>query len=241
MIELPRAHRWTDCRGRGFFSFGTNDLTQTTCGASPATMWKRPSSPRTERGIFGVSPFESLDRDGAGRLVGRPAEKVGKPGQTSSWACAVNTAIPTRFFHQVGLDYVSCSPFRVPVARLEAAPLSSPRAATAGDDKRHPLGSRADRPSPTQSQRLGRPPGRVRRPHRAAIRGYRCRAHLVDSARRRPSTVRCNCGARSEPAGRDPVDLPQSAESRSRSVRAGRRAAHYHYRRQATRRPVHRR
>jgi pyruvate,orthophosphate dikinase len=74
-------------------------------------------------GIFGVSPFESLDRDGIGRMVriatdegraARPGLKVGVCGEHGGDPDSVH------FFHEVGLDYVSCSPFRVPVARLEA-------------------------------------------------------------------------------------------------------------------------
>jgi pyruvate,orthophosphate dikinase len=89
-----------------------------------------------ERGIFGVSPFESLDRDGVGRLVDlacregretRPDLKLGVCGEHGGDPDSVH------FFHQVGLDYVSCSPFRIPVARLEAG-----RAAveSAGSDSR---------------------------------------------------------------------------------------------------------
>ena len=90
-----------------------------------------------EQGIFGVSPFESLDRDGVGRLV-RIAAEEGRAAaaRTSSSASAASTAATpdsVHFFHEVGLDYVSCSPFRVPVARLEAG-----RAAveSAGSDSR---------------------------------------------------------------------------------------------------------
>jgi pyruvate,orthophosphate dikinase len=76
-----------------------------------------------EKGIFGVSPFESLDRDGVGELVRigceqgratRPDLKLGVCGEHGGDPDSVH------FFHEVGLDYVSCSPFRVPVARLEA-------------------------------------------------------------------------------------------------------------------------
>ena len=92
----------------------------------------------SSKGIFGVSPFESLDRDGVGALVRiaveegratRPDLKLGVCGEHGGDPESVH------FFHEVGLDYVSCSPFRVPVARLEAGRArASPRAAaTAGD------------------------------------------------------------------------------------------------------------
>ena len=77
-----------------------------------------------DKGIFGVSPFETLDRDGVGRLIkiayeegkaARPSLKLGVCGEHGGDPDSVH------FFHEVGLDYVSCSPFRVPVARLEAA------------------------------------------------------------------------------------------------------------------------
>ncbi|NED79141.1 hypothetical protein G3I76_03400, partial [Streptomyces sp. SID11233] len=77
-----------------------------------------------EKGIFGVSPFETIDRDGVGKLVAdaaragratRPDLKLGVCGEHGGDPESVH------FFHEVGLDYVSCSPFRIPVARLEAA------------------------------------------------------------------------------------------------------------------------
>jgi pyruvate,orthophosphate dikinase len=89
-----------------------------------------------ELGIFGVSPFETIDRDGVGRLVKLAAEegRAARPGLTLG-VCGEHGGDPASvwFFHEVGLDYVSCSPFRVPVARLEAG-----RAAvvSAGSDTR---------------------------------------------------------------------------------------------------------
>ncbi len=125
MIELPRA-----CLTAGhiaqfadFFSFGTNDLTQTTWGFSrddcEASFFHR----YLESGIFTVSPFESIDRRGVGRLVQiaveegravRPDLEIGVCGEHGGDPDSIH------FFHEAGLDYVSCSPFRVPVARLEA-------------------------------------------------------------------------------------------------------------------------
>ncbi|MFC4108417.1 pyruvate, phosphate dikinase [Micromonospora zhanjiangensis] len=138
MIELPRAALTAGqiAEAAEFFSFGTNDLTQTTWGFSRDDVEAAFFSAYLERGIFGVSPFETLDRDGVGRLVrigteegraARPDLKVGVCGEHGGDPDSVH------FFHEVGLDYVSCSPFRVPVARLEAG-----RAAitTAGSDSR---------------------------------------------------------------------------------------------------------
>jgi pyruvate,orthophosphate dikinase len=125
MIELPRAAMTAgDIAGAAeFFSFGTNDLTQTTWGFSRDDVEAAFFSQYLEKGIFGVSPFESLDVDGVGRLVSIAAEegKAARP-DLHLGICGEHGGDPAsvRFFHDVGLDYVSCSPFRVPVARLEA-------------------------------------------------------------------------------------------------------------------------
>ncbi|HEV2087786.1 MAG TPA: pyruvate, phosphate dikinase [Cryptosporangiaceae bacterium] len=133
MIELPRAALTAAqlAEAAEFFSFGTNDLTQTTWGFSRDDVEAAFFATYLEMGIFGVSPFETLDVDGVGELVRigteagrrtRPDLKVGVCGEHGGDPESVH------FFHQVGLDYVSCSPFRVPVARLEAA-----RAVVEGD------------------------------------------------------------------------------------------------------------
>ncbi|HJQ00330.1 MAG TPA: pyruvate, phosphate dikinase [Jatrophihabitans sp.] len=125
MIELPRAALTADqiAESAEFFSFGTNDLTQTTWGFSRDDVEAAFFSHYLEKGIFGVSPFESLDREGVGELVRigaergrevRPQLKIGVCGEHGGDPDSVH------FFDSVGLDYVSCSPFRVPVARLEA-------------------------------------------------------------------------------------------------------------------------
>ncbi len=125
MIELPRAALTAGqiAEAADFFSFGTNDLTQTTWGFSRDDVEAAFFATYLEKGIFGVSPFESLDRDGVGRLVklavteGRevkPDLKIGVCGEHGGDPESVH------FFHHAGLNYVSCSPFRVPVARLEA-------------------------------------------------------------------------------------------------------------------------
>jgi pyruvate,orthophosphate dikinase len=125
MIELPRAALTAGAIAEAaeFFSFGTNDLTQTTWGFSRDDVESAFFSRYLDKGIFGVSPFESLDREGVGRLVKiaveegrrtRPGLKVGICGEHGGDPDSVH------FFNEAGLDYVSCSPFRVPVARLEA-------------------------------------------------------------------------------------------------------------------------
>jgi len=125
MIELPRAALLADeiAQSAEFFSFGTNDLTQTTFGIS------RDDAASflgiyTARGILPGDPFVSIDRDGVGALVkigverGRKVRKNLKVG-----ICGEHGGDPASvaFCHEVGLDYVSCSPFRVPIARLAAA------------------------------------------------------------------------------------------------------------------------
>jgi pyruvate,orthophosphate dikinase len=126
MIELPRAALTAGqiAEAAEFFSFGTNDLTQTTWGFSRDDVEAAFFSTYLEMGIFGVSPFETLDVEGVGELVKigtergratRPDLKVGVCGEHGGDPDSVH------FFHRVGLDYVSCSPFRIPVARLEAA------------------------------------------------------------------------------------------------------------------------
>jgi pyruvate,orthophosphate dikinase len=125
MIELPRAALTADqiADAAEFFSFGTNDLTQTTWGFSRDDVEAAFFSAYLEKGIFGISPFESLDVEGVGELVRIAAEKgrSRRPGLKLG-VCGEHGGDPdsVHFFEQVGLDYVSCSPFRVPVARLEA-------------------------------------------------------------------------------------------------------------------------
>jgi pyruvate,orthophosphate dikinase len=125
MIELPRAAITADdlAAEADFFSFGTNDLTQTTWGFSRDDVESTFFNEYAEAGIFTVSPFESIDVDGVGELVRIAVEKARatKPG-IKLGVCGEHGGDPdsVHFFHAVGLDYVSCSPFRVPVARLEA-------------------------------------------------------------------------------------------------------------------------
>src|SRR5262249_7587630 len=124
MIELPRAALLADeiAQSAEFFSFGTNDLTQTTLGIS------RDDAASflgiyTARGILPADPFVSIDREGVGALVRigvergrkvRPKLKVGICGEHGGDPASV------AFCHEAALNYVSCSPFRVPIARLAA-------------------------------------------------------------------------------------------------------------------------
>ena len=125
MIEIPRAALTSAAiaESADFFSFGTNDLTQMGYGFSRDDVEVSFFSRYLELGVFGVSPFESIDEAGIGRLVAisveegraaRPGLKIGVCGEHGGDPASV------QFFHRAGLDYVSCSPFRVPVARLEA-------------------------------------------------------------------------------------------------------------------------
>ncbi|MGI5239704.1 pyruvate, phosphate dikinase [Dactylosporangium sp. CA-139066] len=125
MIEVPRAALTAGeiARAADFFSFGTNDLTQMGWGFSRDDVEGAFFTRYLDLGIFGVSPFESIDRDGVGRLIriavdegraARPDLHIGVCGEHGGDPASI------RFFAEAGLDYVSCSPFRVPVARLEA-------------------------------------------------------------------------------------------------------------------------
>ncbi|HSW10734.1 MAG TPA: pyruvate, phosphate dikinase [Bacillota bacterium] len=126
MIEIPRA-----CVVAGviagqaeFFSFGTNDLTQTTFGFSRDDAEAKFLTRYLDSRILTANPFVTIDRDGVGRLVelavadgrrARPGLKIGICGEHGGDPASIS------FFHEAGLDYVSCSPFRVPIARLAAA------------------------------------------------------------------------------------------------------------------------
>jgi pyruvate,orthophosphate dikinase len=125
MIELPRAVMAAgEIAGAAeFFSFGTNDLTQMTWGFSRDDVESSFFSTYLDKGVFAVSPFESLDVDGVGQLVKYAAEqgRAARP-DLHLGVCGEHGGDPDsiHFFEAAGLDYVSCSPFRVPVARLEA-------------------------------------------------------------------------------------------------------------------------
>jgi pyruvate,orthophosphate dikinase len=125
MIEIPRAALTADqiAEVAEFFSFGTNDLTQMTLGFSRDDVGSFLPE-YLEKGIYKADPFQVIDEEGVGQLVemgisrGRAARKALKVGICGEHGGDPETVI---FCHRVGMDYVSCSPFRVPVARLAAA------------------------------------------------------------------------------------------------------------------------
>jgi len=125
MIEVPRAALTADevAKEAEFFSFGTNDLTQMTMGFSRDDAGKFLEDYKN-KGIIEADPFQKLDQVGVGKLVdmavrlgknARPDIKLGICGEHGGEPSSID------FFHRVGLHYVSCSPFRVPIARLAAA------------------------------------------------------------------------------------------------------------------------
>jgi len=138
MIETPRAAIRADdiARAADFFSFGTNDLTQMTLGLSRDDV--APILERyLEQGLLDVDPFQSIDKRGVGELVQMAVEggRRTKPGLKMG-VCGEHGGDPAsiEFFFGLGLDYVSCSPFRVPVARLAAAHAVLGAVSTAGPD-----------------------------------------------------------------------------------------------------------
>jgi pyruvate,orthophosphate dikinase len=134
MIEIPRAAMTADeiAKEAEFFSFGTNDLTQTTMGLSRDDYTKF-SKQYEDLKIFKADPFAVLDQDGVGKVVelavklgrkARPGLEIGICGEHGGEPSSVE------FCYRIGMDYVSCSPYRVPIARLAAA-----QAAIAGDSQ----------------------------------------------------------------------------------------------------------
>jgi pyruvate,orthophosphate dikinase len=134
MIELPRASLRAGeiAESAEFFSFGTNDLTQTTYGISRDDAASFLNT-YMALGIMAIDPFVSIDREGVGELMrigvergrkARPKLKVGICGEHGGDPASV------AFCHELALDYVSCSPFRVPIARLAAAQAALGKAAT---------------------------------------------------------------------------------------------------------------
>jgi pyruvate,orthophosphate dikinase len=141
MIELPRAALVAGdiAKTAEFFSFGTNDLTQTTFGFSRDDVEGKFLARYLEEGLLKANPFETLDRAGVGRLIRiavqegratRPELHVGICGEHGGDPASVE------FCHEAGLDYVSCSPFRVPVARLAAAHAALNESGVGGSETR---------------------------------------------------------------------------------------------------------
>jgi len=126
MIEIPRAALTADeiAKHAEFFSFGTNDLTQTTLGYSRDDAEGKFLLDYVERGILPHNPFQTLDREGVGALMRMCVQKGRKVRKDLEIGiCGEHGGDPAsiELCHEIGLDYVSCSPFRVPVARLSAA------------------------------------------------------------------------------------------------------------------------
>jgi pyruvate,orthophosphate dikinase len=126
MIETPRAAVCADeiAEEADFFSFGTNDLTQMTFGFSRDDVEGRMMSAYLQEGLLKRNPFETIDQAGVGALVAEAVEKGRATKPTLKLGvCGEHGGDPESidFFYRVGLDYVSCSPFRVPIARLAAA------------------------------------------------------------------------------------------------------------------------
>jgi pyruvate,orthophosphate dikinase len=125
MIELPRAAITAGeiAEFADFFSYGTNDLTQTTFGFSRDDVAKFINI-YIEKGILSKDPFQVMDQSGVGALVkmGLEKGKAAKP-ELEVGICGEHGGEPSsvEFCHRIGLDYVSCSPYRIPVARLAAA------------------------------------------------------------------------------------------------------------------------
>ena len=161
MIEIPRGAITADeiARTAEFFSFGTNDLTQTTFGLSRDDTGLVVMT-YVDREIWPGDPFVSIDRDGVGELMKLAVEsgRAVRPGMHMG-ICGEHGGDPrsVEFCHQLGLDYVSCSPFRLPIARMAAAQaVLHERAARA-----------AKRAAPA---RAGRPPAAKGRSGRVAAR-----------------------------------------------------------------------
>ena len=128
MIEIPRAALTADriAKEAEFFSFGTNDLTQTTMGLSRDDYTRFQKDFEAAK-IFKAEPFAVLDREGVGKLV-KMAVKAGRGARKNLEVGICGEPSSVQFCYRIGMDYVSCSPYRVPITRLAAA-----QAAIAGD------------------------------------------------------------------------------------------------------------
>jgi pyruvate,orthophosphate dikinase len=136
MIEVPRAAIVADhlAQHAEFFSFGTNDLTQTTFGISRDDAETGFLTEYLQQGILKDNPFATIDRDGVGMLMRMALERgrAARPGLEAG-ICGEHGGDPRSiaFCDEIGVDYVSCSPFRIPVARLAAAHAALRRKANA--------------------------------------------------------------------------------------------------------------
>jgi len=121
MIEIPRAAMTAElvAKEAEFFSFGTNDLTQTTMGLGRDDYTKF-SKHYEDIKVFQADPFAVLDREGVGRVI-EYAVKAGRPTRPDLEIGVRGEPISVEFCYMIGMDYVSCSPYRVPIARLAAA------------------------------------------------------------------------------------------------------------------------
>jgi len=134
MIEIPRGAVTADqvAEVAQFFSFGTNDLTQTTLGMSRDDYTKF-SKKYEELKIFKADPFQTIDQEGVGKII-EEAVKLGRKTKPNLeiGICGEHGGDPSsvEFCYRIGMDYVSCSPYRVPIARLAAA-----QAAISGADR----------------------------------------------------------------------------------------------------------
>ncbi|MGH9044109.1 MAG: pyruvate, phosphate dikinase [Acidimicrobiales bacterium] len=183
MIETPRAALMASelAREAEFFSFGTNDLTQMTFGFSRDDVEGRMMAAYLDKGLLAHNPFEVLDAEGVGELVrlavsrgrkSRPGLKVGICGEHGGDPASILT------FYKAGLDYVSCSPFRVPVARLAAAQAVLGGSDAGAPDPKgtrtaRPVGKKAARKPVASTARGRRPAGRTTKAPRAAKAGGR--------------------------------------------------------------------
>ena len=167
MIEVPRGALTAGeiAKTAQFFSFGTNDLTQTCFGLS-----RDDTAPvlaaYLEKEIYPVDPFVSIDRDGVGALmkIAAQAGRATRPGMKLG-ICGEHGGDPSsvEFCHQVGLDYVSCSPFRVPIARLAAAQAALKEAAAAKKATKKPAKKVAAKLVKKAKKAAKKPAGKKRR------------------------------------------------------------------------------
>ena len=180
MIEVPRGALTASeiARTAEFFSFGTNDLTQTTFGLS-----RDDTGPvlktYLEKDIYPVDPFVSVDRDGVGALmkIGAAGGRAARPGLKLG-ICGEHGGDPASvvFCHEIGLDYVSCSPYRLPIARLAAAQAALKEAAKDKAAKDKPRGKGKAKAKPARRVHVNGAAARHGRSAKTAARRGSARA-----------------------------------------------------------------